>query len=740
MTESEVNPSMKVGRRSSLNCRSTARLTERNLPKRRSIGFQNENKKLLKSENIQKNRIEQNSANDKKKMELKRKTFLSLPQEQACSSNSEFTTKENEIIDRLQLDFPNAKNNSGLKKSKLHDLSPSKPRLPPRRRSYDCTYLTHNSEANKDLKSTATPCRLRHRLSYGNRPDGSEACQLGPRGVPDGAESSIRDSFSKKKSTMEDDAVELEQHYLEVKSAVLKLEKEEDMDNLEHLRGDFSENSSTFENNMTYSEMIQSAYEKIKYNSRDLSSTSPSESMSRRLGHELKIKKRRSGENRVMRSPSERRIGVLRRRSKEMLQNAAKLSSEDGAATNTPKLKSALLQTPLNASLKRGKPNSLRSGLPVVVKPEFDQSTSCEDVEESTIDNLTSRTVFINRRSVDDSLHPLKSTFSTVHNDESNENVSISYSGEKKSSGKRKSRSLSPFRVKQGRHSLSFNSSSQSLDGSFIETLPENSRKITARRRSNLNSGEIKFLSSLNMEEEDMNDNQVKINLSRNFSNLPSTSSIEDNSEEWHRPSDILNDDKTDGHSSALRYDDDCGGSRPSIAALIRQRKVTENVQLFNNLTTNSPVDGQQSRLLHTPFNRQATPSLNSKPRITPRTKISFSQMTPHERLKAKQRSLNLLNQNESTKIAIVTPLRENNFTESSLTTRNTNDEIFKAPKPSFATPTSAKPPRTPILDGTARTRPTKAFSPAVKLSLDVPPKLPPRTFRVSTPSHSKFR
>ncbi|KAL0270135.1 UNVERIFIED_CONTAM: hypothetical protein PYX00_007636 [Menopon gallinae] len=106
--------------------------------------------------------------------------------------------------------------------------------------------------------------------------------------------------------------------YEDIKNRVLALEEEIEILNAAH--------------------SIQSAYEKTLEESEKLSSSS-TERLARRLSKELKI---RGSEGKVIRSPSARKIGSIRRRSKESLQRSMEHKT----------------------SLRRGRPNTLQSGLP----------------------------------------------------------------------------------------------------------------------------------------------------------------------------------------------------------------------------------------------------------------------------------------------------------------------------------------------------------------------------------------
>ncbi|KXJ70972.1 hypothetical protein RP20_CCG021885 [Aedes albopictus] len=94
-------------------------------------------------------------------------------------------------------------------------------------------------------------------------------------------------------------------------------------------------------------------------------SCSSTDQLAKRLSRELKI--RRSAEHKVMRSPSARKIGTIRRRSKENVRLSRNQSWHMGSSTTTstkaiPPLTSDLSFYP-KTNLKRGRPNTVQSGL-----------------------------------------------------------------------------------------------------------------------------------------------------------------------------------------------------------------------------------------------------------------------------------------------------------------------------------------------------------------------------------------
>lgn len=84
---------------------------------------------------------------------------------------------------------------------------------------------------------------------------------------------------------------------------------------------------------------VQTAYENVLAESEKLSDGS-TDNLATKLSRELKIRK--SAENKIIRSPSARKIGSIRRRSKELTLKTAEPKS----------------------NLKRGRPNTLQTGLP----------------------------------------------------------------------------------------------------------------------------------------------------------------------------------------------------------------------------------------------------------------------------------------------------------------------------------------------------------------------------------------
>lgn len=152
--------------------------------------------------------------------------------------------------------------------------------------------------------------------------------------------------------------------YEEIKSRVLAIEKRLslELDNAD-IQNNFPDDPIL--------DKVQDAYEKTLHQAEPLSPTT--DHLARRLSKELKIRK--SSESRVIRSPSARKIGSLRRRSRELeRQNAA-------AAATVVRQQSwhvSNLEIIPKVNLKRGRPNTVQSGLKTPVK-----ETSEQEVEKS---------------------------------------------------------------------------------------------------------------------------------------------------------------------------------------------------------------------------------------------------------------------------------------------------------------------------------------------------------------------
>lgn len=115
-------------------------------------------------------------------------------------------------------------------------------------------------------------------------------------------------------------------------------------------------------------------------------SCSSTDQLAKRLSRELKI--RRSAEHKVMRSPSARKIGTIRRRSRENVRLSRNQSWHMGTTSTTngkpvpiPPIVSDLSFYP-KTNLKRGRPNTVQSGLK---HPDLSPSKRSEEGDELNI-------------------------------------------------------------------------------------------------------------------------------------------------------------------------------------------------------------------------------------------------------------------------------------------------------------------------------------------------------------------
>jgi hypothetical protein len=104
---------------------------------------------------------------------------------------------------------------------------------------------------------------------------------------------------------------------------------------------------------------VQGEYERTLEDSERFSNCQSTEQLAKRLSRELKI--RRSGENKVIRSPSARKIGSLRRRSRELNRPLLRTSSL-GKMVRSPVR--STVPPPSGCGLRRGRPNTITTGLP----------------------------------------------------------------------------------------------------------------------------------------------------------------------------------------------------------------------------------------------------------------------------------------------------------------------------------------------------------------------------------------
>ncbi|GAB0100480.1 uncharacterized protein DMENIID0001_165280 [Sergentomyia squamirostris] len=121
----------------------------------------------------------------------------------------------------------------------------------------------------------------------------------------------------------------------------------------------------------TNPDRVQDVYEQTLEQTDDLA---------HRLSRDLKI--RRSGERRIIRSPSARKIGTIRRRSRE---SAAKITRTKSWHIGSSDMNIDLSFYP-KGSLKRGRPNTVQTGLrlpsPVPKKPQETQTNQNDDEDD----------------------------------------------------------------------------------------------------------------------------------------------------------------------------------------------------------------------------------------------------------------------------------------------------------------------------------------------------------------------
>jgi hypothetical protein len=125
---------------------------------------------------------------------------------------------------------------------------------------------------------------------------------------------------------------------------------------------------------------VQSAYERTLEDSEKFNNCQSTEKLAKRLSRELKI--RCSVENKVIRSPSARKIGTLRRRSRESSRQLVRTSSL-GKMMRSPVRSTVPLQHP--RSLRRGRPNTFFSGLPSPAVLHKSVSSSAQNLTTSDI-------------------------------------------------------------------------------------------------------------------------------------------------------------------------------------------------------------------------------------------------------------------------------------------------------------------------------------------------------------------
>ena len=124
---------------------------------------------------------------------------------------------------------------------------------------------------------------------------------------------------------------------------------------------------------------VQSAYEKTLEESEKLNNSSTDE-LAKQLSRELKICR---SDNKIIRSPSARKIGTLRRRSKENANGIGRNLSLN--TSDRPKLLRSRHYYSTK-SLRRGKPNTVYTGLPQPnCFPSFNEKHNCNDNEKKLL-------------------------------------------------------------------------------------------------------------------------------------------------------------------------------------------------------------------------------------------------------------------------------------------------------------------------------------------------------------------
>lgn len=121
-------------------------------------------------------------------------------------------------------------------------------------------------------------------------------------------------------------------------------------------------------------DQVMDKYEKTLDMQQTTTSSSPStDLLAKRLSRELKIR-RRSSDQPIIRSPSARKIGTMQRRSRENVRLSRNFSWHMTPNMNPPTVASQIVESPvepmigalhpmIKASLKRGRPNTVQTGL-----------------------------------------------------------------------------------------------------------------------------------------------------------------------------------------------------------------------------------------------------------------------------------------------------------------------------------------------------------------------------------------
>lgn len=105
---------------------------------------------------------------------------------------------------------------------------------------------------------------------------------------------------------------------------------------------------------------VQTAYERTLEESEKLDGGQANQ-LAKRLSRELKIRRNSDG-CKVIRSPSARKIGILRRKSKEYIHSPVQSGLKRNLSWHSSRSQQPIIYS--QRSLRRGKPNTLQSGLP----------------------------------------------------------------------------------------------------------------------------------------------------------------------------------------------------------------------------------------------------------------------------------------------------------------------------------------------------------------------------------------
>ncbi|XP_065346400.1 uncharacterized protein LOC135943673 [Cloeon dipterum] len=150
-------------------------------------------------------------------------------------------------------------------------------------------------------------------------------------------------------------ALNLQSQYDEIKNKVASLESQL---NQVLSQAQQQQQPEEMDTNGHTASFVQTEYEKTIEDAEPFNTCQTTDQLAKRLSRELKI--RRSAENRIIRSPSARKIGTLRRRSKET-GRIVKTNSSTRLSRSPQRSVTGTGQT--SRSLQRGRPNSITSGL-----------------------------------------------------------------------------------------------------------------------------------------------------------------------------------------------------------------------------------------------------------------------------------------------------------------------------------------------------------------------------------------